>query len=58
MSFGITDVQLKGMMRIVLRPLLRDMPIVGGVQAFFLNPPTLDFNMTNIANVLEMPGLG
>ncbi|CAG0923527.1 unnamed protein product, partial [Notodromas monacha] len=57
MAFGITDVQLKGMMRVVLQPLLRDMPIVGGVQAFFLQPPSLDFNMTNIANVLEMPGI-
>lgn len=53
---GIKDFQIRGMMRIVLKPLLPAMPIVGGVQAFFLNPPAINFNLVGIADVLDLPG--
>nr|XP_003699532.1 PREDICTED: extended synaptotagmin-2 [Megachile rotundata]XP_012139259.1 PREDICTED: extended synaptotagmin-2 [Megachile rotundata]XP_012139262.1 PREDICTED: extended synaptotagmin-2 [Megachile rotundata]XP_012139273.1 PREDICTED: extended synaptotagmin-2 [Megachile rotundata] len=53
---GIKDFQIRGMMRIVLKPLLSAMPIVGGVQAFFLNPPAINFNLVGIADVLDLPG--
>lgn len=32
------------------------MPIVGGVQAFFLNPPAINFNLIGVADVLDLPG--
>ena len=53
---GIKDFQIRGMMRIVLKPLLPAMPLVGGIQAFFLNPPAINFNLMGIADVLDLPG--
>ncbi|XP_076234600.1 extended synaptotagmin-like protein 2 isoform X2 [Calliopsis andreniformis] len=53
---GIKDFQIRGMMRIVLKPLLPAMPLVGGVQAFFLNPPAINFNLVGVADVLDLPG--
>ncbi|CAD1477602.1 unnamed protein product, partial [Heterotrigona itama] len=47
---------IRGMMRIVMKPLLPAMPIVGGVQAFFLNPPAINFNLVGVADVLDLPG--
>ncbi|XP_076667035.1 extended synaptotagmin-like protein 2 isoform X2 [Andrena cerasifolii] len=53
---GIKDFQIRGMMRIVLKPLLPAMPLVGGIQAFFLNPPAINFNLVGVADVLDLPG--
>ncbi|XP_076290205.1 extended synaptotagmin-like protein 2 isoform X2 [Lasioglossum baleicum] len=53
---GIKDFQIRGMMRIVMKPLLPVMPIVGGIQAFFLNPPAINFNLVGVADVLDLPG--
>lgn len=43
-------------MRVVLKPLISVMPIVGGVQAFFLNNPAIDFNLVGAADILDFPG--
>ncbi|XP_031833796.1 extended synaptotagmin-like protein 2 isoform X2 [Nomia melanderi] len=53
---GIKDFQIRGMMRIVMKPLIPIMPIIGGVQAFFLNPPAINFNLVGVADVLDLPG--
>ena len=44
-------------MRIVYKPLISSIPIIGGMQLFFLNNPDIDFNMLGVADVLDMPGL-
>ncbi|CAN7983848.1 unnamed protein product, partial [Ixodes hexagonus] len=54
---GIRDLQVHGHLRVVMRPLTKDMPIVGGVTVFFLRPPAIDFTLTNLGQVLEVPGL-
>ncbi|OQR73011.1 extended synaptotagmin-1-like, partial [Tropilaelaps mercedesae] len=36
---GIRDVQLRGLLRVELRPLTKQMPLIGGVTACFLRPP-------------------
>ena len=36
---GVTDIQLKGTLRVVLKPLLRYPPFVGGIQLYFLTKP-------------------
>ncbi|XP_011304471.1 extended synaptotagmin-2 isoform X2 [Fopius arisanus] len=54
---GIRDFQLRGMLRIVLKPMLTVMPLVGGVQIFFLNNPEIDFNLVGAADILDFPGL-
>nr|CAD7401753.1 unnamed protein product [Timema cristinae] len=49
--------RIHGMMRVVLKPLIQQMPLVGGIQLFFLNNPTIDFNLVGVADLLDMPGL-
>ncbi|PNF25333.1 hypothetical protein B7P43_G10919 [Cryptotermes secundus] len=54
---GIKDFQIHGMMRVVMKPLITSMPLVGGLQVYFLNNPTIDFNLVGMADLLDMPGL-
>jgi len=54
---GIKDFQLSGMLRIILKPLISQIPLFGGIQLFFLNSPTIDFNLIGVADVFDMPGL-
>ena len=54
---GIRDLQINGTMRVEMRPLLKEQPIVGGVAFYFLTEPQIEFNLTNVADVLDMPGL-
>ncbi|XP_026324357.1 extended synaptotagmin-2-B isoform X1 [Hyposmocoma kahamanoa] len=54
---GIKDLQIHGMVRVVMKPLITKMPLVGGLQIFFLNNPSIDFNLVGAADVLDMPGL-
>lgn len=54
---GIRDFQIHGMMRVVMKPLITSMPLVGGLQVFFLNNPVIDFNLVGMADLLDMPGL-
>ncbi|CAH2099809.1 unnamed protein product [Euphydryas editha] len=53
---GIKDLQLHGMVRVVMKPLITKMPLVGGLQVFFLNNPAIDFNLVGAADILDMPG--
>ncbi|XP_050309807.1 extended synaptotagmin-2 [Anthonomus grandis grandis] len=57
MKGGIRDFQLHGMLRVVMKPLISSIPLVGGLQVFFLNNPDIDFNLVGVADVLDMPGL-
>ncbi|XP_013193141.2 extended synaptotagmin-2 isoform X2 [Amyelois transitella] len=53
---GIKDLQIHGMVRVVMKPLISKIPLVGGLQVFFLNNPAIDFNLVGAADVLDMPG--
>ncbi|XP_041974230.1 NAD(P) transhydrogenase, mitochondrial [Aricia agestis] len=53
---GIKDLQIHGMLRVVMKPLITKMPLVGGLQVFFLNNPSIDFNLVGAADILDMPG--
>ncbi|CAH2068753.1 unnamed protein product, partial [Iphiclides podalirius] len=53
---GIKDLQIHGMVRVVMKPLITKMPLVGGLQVFFLNNPRIDFNLVGAADVLDIPG--
>ncbi|XP_072935916.1 NAD(P) transhydrogenase, mitochondrial [Epargyreus clarus] len=53
---GIKDLQIHGMVRVVMKPLISKMPLVGGLQVFFLNNPSIDFNLVGAADILDMPG--
>ncbi len=39
------------------RPLIGDIPLIGGVQLYFLRQPEVEFDLGGAANVLEIPGL-
>lgn len=54
---GIRDFQLHGMLRVVMKPLISSIPLVGGLQVFFLNNPDIDFDLVGAADILDMPGL-
>uniref|UniRef100_A0AAY4DEE3 Extended synaptotagmin 2 n=1 Tax=Denticeps clupeoides TaxID=299321 RepID=A0AAY4DEE3_9TELE len=54
---GIKSVQLHGVLRVVLDPLLGHMPLVGALSLFFLKKPLLDINWTGLTNILDIPGL-
>lgn len=56
-KMGIKDLQISGRMRVVMKPLVRQIPLVGGLQVFFLNNPEVDFNLIGLADVFDMPGL-
>ncbi|XP_040889908.1 extended synaptotagmin-1 isoform X2 [Toxotes jaculatrix] len=54
---GVKGIQLNGMMRVILEPLIGDVPIVGAVTMFFIQRPKLDINWTGLTNLLDIPGL-
>lgn len=57
MKGGIKDFQIHGMIRVIMKPLIRSIPLVGGLQIFFLNNPNVDFNLIGVIDLLDMPGL-
>ncbi|XP_055637843.1 extended synaptotagmin-2 isoform X2 [Toxorhynchites rutilus septentrionalis] len=54
---GIKDFQIHGTVRVIMKPLIAQMPLVGGLQIFFLNNPNIDFNLVGVVDLLDMPGL-
>ncbi|XP_069031510.1 extended synaptotagmin-2 isoform X2 [Embiotoca jacksoni] len=54
---GIQSIQLHGVMRVVMEPLLGDMPLIGALSVFFLKKPLLDINWTGLTNMLDIPGV-
>ncbi|XP_072755087.1 extended synaptotagmin-2 isoform X2 [Anoplolepis gracilipes] len=53
---GIKDFQIRGLVRVVMKPMLSVMPLIGGVQIFYLNNPIINFNLVGMADVLDLPG--
>uniref|UniRef100_A0A803T3P6 Extended synaptotagmin 1 n=1 Tax=Anolis carolinensis TaxID=28377 RepID=A0A803T3P6_ANOCA len=54
---GVKGMQLHGMLRVILEPLIGNVPIVGALTMFFIRRPTLDINWTGMTNLLDIPGL-
>ncbi|KAK3557158.1 hypothetical protein QTP70_024713 [Hemibagrus guttatus] len=54
---GVKGIQLSGMMRVILEPLIGNVPIVGAITMFFIRRPKLDINWTGLTNLLDIPGL-
>ena len=52
----INQVTFRGTVRIVLKPLMPVIPIVGGIELYFLSLPTLDFNLGGMAAAGDLPG--
>jgi Ca2+-dependent lipid-binding protein len=56
-SARVSDFGLRGMARVVLKPLISQIPLVGGVQVYFLKVPEIDYTLGGVAGALEIPGL-
>lgn len=54
---GIKSIQLIGVLRVIMEPLLGDMPLIGALSVFFLKKPLLDINWTGLTNMLDIPGI-
>ncbi|XP_034078544.1 extended synaptotagmin-2-like isoform X4 [Gymnodraco acuticeps] len=54
---GIKSIQLHGTLRVVMEPLLGDMPLIGALSVFFLKKPLLDINWSGLTNMLDIPGV-
>ncbi|XP_060775117.1 extended synaptotagmin-1 [Neoarius graeffei] len=54
---GVKGIQLSGMMRVILEPLIGNVPIVGALTMFFIRRPKLEINWTGLTNLLDIPGL-
>ncbi|XP_076854484.1 extended synaptotagmin-3 [Brachyhypopomus gauderio] len=56
-SAGVKEIQLQGMLRVILQPLIGQAPLVGGITMFFIRRPTLHINWTGLTNLLDSPAL-
>ncbi|XP_031421334.1 LOW QUALITY PROTEIN: extended synaptotagmin-1 [Clupea harengus] len=54
---GVKGIQLHGKLRVILEPLIGDIPLVGAITMFFIRRPKLDINWTGLTNMLDIPGL-
>ncbi|KAJ0022849.1 hypothetical protein NQD34_014983 [Periophthalmus magnuspinnatus] len=54
---GIKSIQIHGVLRVVMEPLLGDIPLVGALSLFFIKKPLLDISWTGLTNILDIPGL-
>uniref|UniRef100_UPI00398EF3D1 extended synaptotagmin-2-like isoform X4 n=1 Tax=Pristiophorus japonicus TaxID=55135 RepID=UPI00398EF3D1 len=54
---GVKSVQLNGIIRVIMEPLIGDMPLVGALSLCFLRRPLLEINWTGLTNLLDVPGL-
>ncbi|KAG9269094.1 extended synaptotagmin-1 [Astyanax mexicanus] len=54
---GVKGIQLHGKLRVILEPLIGDVPLVGAITMFFIRRPKLDINWTGLTNLLDIPGV-
>jgi Ca2+-dependent lipid-binding protein len=54
---GIKSLYIHGELRLVFKSIISKIPFIGALELFFLRTPTIDFDLTDIANIIEIPGL-
>lgn len=54
-NIQIRDFQMSGRGRVVLKPTTKSLPLVGGLQLCFLEPPAIDFDLDGIADICDWP---
>ncbi|CAM9357731.1 unnamed protein product [Lampetra planeri] len=54
---GAKQVQLHGSLRVILEPLISQVPFFGALTFFFIRRPQLNINWTGLTNLLDIPGL-
>ncbi|GAA55760.1 extended synaptotagmin-2 [Clonorchis sinensis] len=58
-NFSVRDLPswLRGTLRVVMKPLVSKVPFAGAVTVCFLDSPYIHFALTDIGNILSLPGL-
>ena len=56
-TMGVSAIQLRGMLRVIFKPFVGEPNPIGGMTVFFLNRPKIGFDLINLLNVLDIPGL-
>lgn len=56
-TVGIRSLVFSGEIVCRLEPLLNEVPVVGGVVFYFLDPPKLDLQFTGVASIASYPGV-
>ncbi|XP_060118438.1 extended synaptotagmin-3 [Heteronotia binoei] len=54
---GVKGLQLYGTLRLILEPLIADVPFFGAVTIFFIQKPHLEINWAGLTNLLDAPGI-
>ncbi|CAL8086569.1 unnamed protein product [Calicophoron daubneyi] len=54
---GVKEFELRGTLRVLMRPLVPKVPFAGAVTVCFLDSPYINFTLTDVANLLGLPGL-
>jgi len=56
-SIGIKAIKLTGELVIRMEPFMDDLPVVGGITAYFVDAPELDLEFTGIGHFADCPGI-
>eukprot|EP00931_Biecheleriopsis_adriatica_P056810 TRINITY_DN33690_c0_g1_i1.p1 TRINITY_DN33690_c0_g1~~TRINITY_DN33690_c0_g1_i1.p1 ORF type:complete len:582 (+),score=132.42 TRINITY_DN33690_c0_g1_i1:41-1786(+) len=56
-SIGVKAIHLKGDLMIRFEPLLSELPVVGGLCAYFIDAPDVNLDFTGLGNVADCPGI-
>ena len=54
-SYLPRNVKVGGRGRLVLSPTMSELPLVGGIQFFFLTKPEIDFDFDGLAKIADLP---
>merc|ERR1712215_44547 len=52
---GVSTISMEGRARLVLSPMLKKMPLVGGMQFQFLNLPRIGYQFEGLADLADLP---
>lgn len=51
------QITFRGTVRLTMKPLMDAMPVVGGLEAYFMKMPEYDYSLGKMAGLGEMPGI-
>ncbi|OCT85107.1 hypothetical protein XELAEV_18023272mg [Xenopus laevis] len=54
---GVKSVKLEGTLRIILAPLMEEVPLAGSLTFYFPHRPVLELRWTGLSHLLNIPGL-
>ncbi|XP_043380901.1 extended synaptotagmin-3 isoform X2 [Chelonia mydas] len=54
---GVKGIQLHGTLRVILEPLITDVPFFGALTMCFVQKPHLEVNWAGLTNLLDAPGI-